>query len=357
MIGSMNRNLIVASFLFAACPSWAQLAVNSQTDLQQLAEAISGPGVRITNPTIDCHAQGFGEFTYTGTSLDVNEGVLLTTGTIANAVGPNLVSNRTFEQNRPGNAILNTVTGRTTFDACRFEFDIIPGGDTLEFNFAFSSEEYNEWVGSQYNDVFGFFISGPGIVGDAGIGNDKNIALIPGTTQAVTINTVNNASNEAYHTDNTGGSHIQYDGITNGLSAVSAVQPCQTYRLKLIVADASDRKFDSGVFIERIQSNAIGMTATTANGISEMVEGCNSGLLTFTRQNITASPVVVPYFLAGTTTNGADYPLIGDADQLIAKLVTIPGGSASASVTIDPIADGINEPLELLRVYHWTYRK
>ncbi len=351
MIGSMNRNLIVASFLFAACPSWAQLAVNSQTDLQQLAEAISGPGVRITNPTIDCHAQGFGEFTYTGTSLDVNEGVLLTTGTIANAVGPNLVSNRTFEQNRPGNAILNTVTGRTTFDACRFEFDIIPGGDTLEFNFAFSSEEYNEWVGSQYNDVFGFFISGPGIVGDAGIGNDKNIALIPGTTQAVTINTVNNASNEAYHTDNTGGSHIQYDGITNGLSAVSAVQPCQTYRLKLIVADASDRKFDSGVFIERIQSNAIGMTATTANGISEMVEGCNSGLLTFTRQNITASPVVVPYFLAGTTTNGADYPLIGDADQLIAKLVTIPGGSASASVTIDPIADGINEPLELLRVY------
>ena len=64
-----------------------------------------------------------------------------------------------------------------------FEFDIIPSGDSLKFNFVFGSEEYNEWVGSQYNDVFGFFISGPGITGDPGIGNDHNIALIPNTNQ------------------------------------------------------------------------------------------------------------------------------------------------------------------------------
>lgn len=348
----MSRALFFGLTSIIGNLSYGQLSVNSQTDLQQLAEAISGPGVRITNPTIDCHGQGYGEFTYTGTAMDLDQGVLLTTGTITNAIGPNTVSNRTFEQNRPGNAILNTVTGRTTFDACRFEFDIIPSGDTLQFNFSFASEEYNEWVGSQYNDVFGFFISGPGIVGDPGIGNDKNIALIPGTSQAVTINTVNNGSNQDFHTDNTGGSQIQYDGLTNDLSALAAVVPCQTYRLKLIVADASDRKFDSGVFIERIESNAVTMSATTANGLSDMVEGCNAGLFTFTRQGSTAMPLEVPYFLAGTAINGTDYPLIGsDPDPLVAKMIIIPAGSTSATVTIDPMADGITEQAETLRVY------
>ncbi len=155
---------------------------------------------------IDCHADGFGEFSYTGSLLDINEGIILTSGTIENAIGPNNVSNRSFQQYRPGSALLDVVTGRTTHDACRFEFDVIPGGDSLTFDFVFASEEYNEWVGSQYNDVFGFFISGPGITGDAGIGSDHNIALIPNSTQAVTINNVNNGSNTVHYFDNAGGS-------------------------------------------------------------------------------------------------------------------------------------------------------
>src|SRR5690606_8418105 len=109
------------------------------------------------------------------------------------------------------------------------------------------------------NDVFGFFISGPGITGDPGIGNQKNIALIPGTNQAVAINNVNNGSNSIFFHDNAGGQHLQYDGITRGLSAFSVVQPCQTYHLKLVVADASDRKFDSGVFIAKVKSNPVSM--------------------------------------------------------------------------------------------------
>jgi len=328
----------------------AQLAVSPQSNVQELAAAITGPGVRIANPTIDCHAQGFGEFSYTGGVLGVNDGVLLTTGRISNAVGPNNVENRTFEQGTPGNALLNTVTGRTTFDACRLEFDIIPGGDTLRFNFAFASEEYNEWVGSQYNDVFGFFISGPGIVGDPGIGNEKNIALIPNTAQAVTINNVNNGSNQAYFRDNAGGQHIQYDGITQGLQAVAVVQPCQTYRLKLIVADASDRKFDSGVFIERIQSNAVTMQTFTATSFPNLVEGCHAGGVRFTRQTATANALDVPYFLGGTATNGVDYPVIGNPDPAVAKIATIPGGQASVEVAFDPIADGIAEGTEYIRI-------
>ncbi|MDX9752113.1 MAG: choice-of-anchor L domain-containing protein, partial [Flavobacteriales bacterium] len=152
------RATLCGGLLLMAGMGRAQLTVSPQTDLLELAGAISGPGVQISNVTIDCHGAGYGEFSYTGNVLSVSEGVLLTSGSIDNAVGPNNVEDRSFEQFTPGNALLDQVTGRTTYDACKLEFDVIPGGDSLRFNFAFASEEYNEWVGSQYNDVFGFFI-------------------------------------------------------------------------------------------------------------------------------------------------------------------------------------------------------
>ena len=154
------------------------LTVSPQANLTQLAASITGPGVVISNPVITCHAQGYGEFAYTGSLLGVQQGVILTSGTINNSLGPNNVGNKSFQANTPGDAELTTVTSRTTFDACKFEFDIIPAGDSLQFDFAFGSEEYNEWVGSQFNDVFGFFISGPGISGDPGAGADHNFLAV-----------------------------------------------------------------------------------------------------------------------------------------------------------------------------------
>ena len=50
-------------------------------------------------------------------------------------------------------------------DLCVLGFDFIPESDTIVFNYSFGSEEYTSWVNTQYNDVFGFFISGPGITG------------------------------------------------------------------------------------------------------------------------------------------------------------------------------------------------
>ncbi|MBX2972919.1 MAG: choice-of-anchor L domain-containing protein, partial [Flavobacteriales bacterium] len=326
----------------------AQLVVAPQTNLQQLATTITGPGVTISNPVINCHAQGYGTFTYSGNTLGLDAGVLLTSGKIADAVGPNNVENKSFEQGTGGNSLLNVVTGRSTRDACLFEFDIIPSGDSLRFNFVLGSEEYNEWVGSQYNDVFGFFISGPGITGDAGIGNDHNIALVPGTNQAVTINNVNNGSNSAHYYDNAGGQHIQYDGLTRGLYAESAVHPCQTYHLKLVVADASDRKFDSGVFIERIRSNQVVMTSHTVNGTADMVEGCNPGWVEFTRPVAQPTPLNLTYFLHGTATNGTDYTAVGNVNPAVAKTITIPANETTARVNVNPIADGIAEGTEHL---------
>ncbi len=346
----VHYRILTACLLAAALApaSRAQLVVNPQTNLQQLARTITGPGVSIANPQITCHADGFGEFTYTGSLLGIDQGVLLTSGSISNAVGPNNVANKTFQQQTGGDPILNTVTGRTTKDACKFEFDVIPAGDSLRFDFVFGSEEYNEWVGSQYNDVFGFFISGPGITGDPGIGSDHNIALIPGTNQPVTINNVNNGSNQAYFFDNAGGQFVQYDGFTRGLSAFSLVQPCATYHLKLIVADATDRKYDSGVFIAKVKSNPVSMQLITQSGADNLIEGCNNGKVRFSRQTVTDQPLTLSYYLQGTAVNGTDYAAIPPINPGTAKTITIPAGEAYVDRPITTLADASPEPLETL---------
>lgn len=346
---TFQRTALIVALIACGATSQAQLTVTRETDLEALAAAITGPGVSILNPEINCGDSAYGEFSYAGTQLGLSDGVLLTTGWVDDAVGPNgYGGGQRYNSGTSGDAILNTVTGRTTYNRCRFEFDIIPTGDSLRFNFVFASEEYNEWVGSQYNDVFGFFISGPGIVGDAGIGQDKNIALIPGTSQAVTINNVNNGSNSAYYFDNTGGQDIQYDGFTQGLFAESRVTPCQTYHLKLIVADASDRWWDSGVFVERIRSNQVVMSSQTLNGSADMVEGCNPGWVTFTRPSPRPTPLNLTYYLQGSATNGTDYSAIGNVNPNVPKTVTIPANQASVNVNVNPIADALNEPTESL---------
>lgn len=347
---SLAMARVVTTLIYACACSigWAQLTVAPQPSATQLAAAIAGPGVTISNPTVVCHPQGYGEFTYTGSTLGLEEGVLLTSGALTNALGPNNNGSAAFNAQRTGSPILDIVTGRNTFDQCKLEFDIIPAGDSLRFNFSLGSEEYNEWVGSQFNDVFGFFISGPGIAGDPGIGADHNIALVPNSTQPVTINNVNNGANSIYYHDNTGDSEIQYDGYTVGLSAVSAVQPCQTYHLKLIVADATDNDYDSGVFIEKVRSNPVTIEGFTNSGGPDLVEGCNNGYVRFTRSTVDNQPLTLQYFLQGTATNGLDYQTIGNPNPNVVKTITIPANQPFVDRPITTIINPAGEPDESL---------
>lgn len=327
---------------------YAQLIVNTSQTPLQMAQKIAGNGVKILNPTIVCGPNGYGSYTATATNLGSAAGVILTSGLATDAIGPNNVGNKTVQVGTAGDPLLNTVTGRTTYDACTFEFDIVPEGDTLKFKYTFASEEYPEWVNSQFNDVFGFFISGPGIVGQ------KNIAIIPGGSPC-TINTVNNGTantgpctNCTYYVDNqtVPGQSIQYDGFTKNLQAISTVQPCQTYHLKLVIADASDRKWDSGVFIEQIESNNVSLSYVTASLIPQMIEGCNPATVTFTRSPVNNKILNVPFYFGGTAIKNTDYT-VSNAGTFI----NFPANAATASLVITPINDGLNEGIETVKVF------
>ena len=140
----------------------------------------------------------------------------------------------------------------TLFDACIVEMDIIPLGDTLSFRYMFASEEYDEYVGTQFNDAFAFFISGPGIE------EKKNLAVLE-SGDRVTVNSINNGnpgnrtlkpSNPSFYNRNTGQIPLEYDGFTRTLEIVEPVIAFETYHLKIIIVDAGDGALDSGVFIE-----------------------------------------------------------------------------------------------------------
>src|SRR5690554_4152417 len=356
-------SLIIAMLALSSMDLRAQLVINTGGSPQQLANMLSGQGVQILNPQITCPNGGWGSYQADVNNFTSEEGLILATGHVTNAIGPNNTEEKTTNFNAPGNPLLTAVSGFSTRDACMFEFDIIPQGDTLRFDFVFASEEYQEYVGTAFNDVFGFFISGPGIVGDPGLGTQKNIALLPGTNTPVTINNINNGNtslNPDYPPTNPQYFHanplnfnaaIQYDGWTVNLQAISQVTPCETYHLRLVIADATDNLWDSGVFIEKIESNNVQLSTVTIGGIQNMIEGCNDGILTFTRQNVTNQPLDVEFYLQGTAINGVDYNQIGaNPDPNVPKTITIPANQASASITIEPIDDGIDEGLEYIQV-------
>ena len=137
------------------------------------------------------------------------------------------------------------------------EFDFIPTSDSLSFKYAFGSEEYFAWENSAFNDVFGFFLSGPGIAGPwsspAGFPNGSvNLAVVPNSLPPlpITISTIHNGQNgvitpinQQYFVPNQGtalDTIATADGLTTVLTARALVQCGETYHIRLAIADGTD---------------------------------------------------------------------------------------------------------------------
>ena len=206
----MMRFSLMLAFMLTCAASFGQLTVQKGFTAQQLGNNLAGANINIINPTITGDTSQYGLFNFAGTGLGLNSGVLLSTGDIDDAVGPNSDGGTSTGYGNPGDADLSALAGFSTEDAVVFEFQFEVQGDELEFNFVFLSEEYNEFVNSGFNDVFAFYISGPGIVGQ------ENLAIVPGTTTPVTINSINNGSFWQFYNDNDFGSgtvNVEFDGF------------------------------------------------------------------------------------------------------------------------------------------------
>ncbi len=318
--------------------STAQLTVdNGVSAADAVQNTLLGTGIDVSNVIFSGDGNQVGTFDGVNSNLGLGSGVIIGSGDVINAQGPNNIGSSStgggnFGAGDPDLAILNP--GFTLNDAAVLEFDFVATGDSMMFNYVWASEEYPEYVNSTFNDVFGLFLSGPGINGPYS-NNAENIAIIPGTTSAVTIDNVNNGTdgtggpcvNCEYYIHNGNGSnspqntdswYIQYDGFTTVLSAQAIVQCGETYHIKIAVADAGDTGFDSAVFLEAgsFVSNQVTLDLTIPNisvDDSTMYEGCGVANLIFSRSNGNPGPQTLLLELSGSAENGVDYSFIPDS--------------------------------------------
>lgn len=359
-----KRGLHLAFFvaaLFSFQNIFAQLILDSSATKLQLVNAIIGNGYQVSNIKLNCPKGAIGLFTNVTSNIGVTDGIMLTTGSIFTALGPNNNQIAGVNNGASGDFDLDNISAAPTQDACALEFDLVPACDTLKINYVFGSEEYPEYVCGSFNDIFAFFITGP----NPGGGNysSQNIALIPGTSLPVAIGSVNSGAvgtsgtaggcaslaYSNYYVNNNGGTTIQYDGFTKPLNATAAVIPCQTYHLKLAIADVQDRIYDSGVFIKgnTITCSPINYndSATNVNAI----KSCSSGSFTFCRSGDSTVARTVKYSFMGTAINGIDYQYLPDS-------VVIPANQKCKTVNVVPIVDTTKKGTKTIKVvYQYGY--
>lgn len=263
--GALGASLLVSTPSADGVTSTSNLTTQTATDV---ANSLVGPGVSISNVTFEGADIQAGSYVDSAGAVGF-DGVVLSSGAIADTVGPNISNGTTTAISGPGDADLDALSGFETFDAAVLEFDFTADADTIFFQYVFASEEYNEFVNTQFNDTFGFFVNG------------TNCAVIDdGTGLApISVNTINDgnptgdttATNPTLYRNNDlqdGGGLIdtEMDGLTIVLTCVAPVAAGVNH-MKLAIADASDLILDSVVFLEE------GSLSTTPPGDIGRVTG------------------------------------------------------------------------------------
>jgi hypothetical protein len=363
----LKKKYLILFFLFCAnlILRAQNIAVTSTQTPQQLVNSVLlGSGVTASNITINGVAGmantpfgNIGYFTNANGAFPMTSGIILTTGDAIGAVGPNSSINSTnpgTSQSVSFDPDLNAIANGSIENGVLLEFDFIPAGDTLIFNYLFGSDEYIEFSPSSFNDAFGIFLWGPGISGPFAFpgypNGGANIAVIPGGIP-VTINNINQVTNSQYYVFNefpqdTYGDAIQYDGTTVKLTAAASVQCNQTYHIKFAIANVFDQSYDSGVFLEAgsFSSSSVSVAVATVSGDTTIVEGCTYADFIFTRpETQLGDTLIINYTISGTATQGLDY------NNMTNPIIFLPGQD-TIILNLTPVQDGLTEGFETVTI-------
>lgn len=249
-------------------------------------------------------------------------------------------------------------------DVAYLEFDFVSLGDQLEFRYVFGSDEYNTYINSEYNDVFGFFLSGPGISGEyssptAFPGGSINIAIVPNSNPAlpITISSVNDDINGSLFNYNMNEAtfdfidpSVQLNGFTVLLTATYPLECGETYHMRLAIADGTDDFLKSIVAFEQGSFNISSDVTLDPSNIdpstglpnNALLEGCVDGLVSV------SVPCQIPeqqidIQLSGSASLGADYTV-----GIPLQVTMIPG--EDFDIPLQAIFDGTQEGDESIAI-------
>lgn len=224
-----------------------ELNINTSATATQMAEEIFGDGVTVNSASYSGDALSSGIYSGADTTTPgvapADSGVILSTGYARDFTNSDGSSNTNVRGNTSTNttganndADFNALAGAATRDASFMEIDFTPDGDLLTIDFVLSSEEYPEFVNSQYNDVVGVWVNGV----------EAQVSIGDGTAS---IGNINDGTENIY-VDNTGDQYnTEMDGFTITLTFVAPVNPGEINTLKIGVADTSDSSYDTNLLI------------------------------------------------------------------------------------------------------------
>ena len=319
----MNRlylTLSIILFFQFSSPVNAQISLDCNDNADQLVNYLVD-GVAFSNATVSGFDCSMGYFEGEDLNIDIPSGIVMATGGLTGGFSSIVIDPTSFNELQGGAGIdadltqqleIVGATATNLNDLIIIEFDFETTSDEIVFEYVFASLEYTGYTCSQFNDIFGFFLSGPGINGPFS-NNAINLALVPDneaqtsfTDSPVIINTINSGvpsggdstpcddidpnweDYSVFFNANPDLDQINFNGFTVPLIATASVVPCETYHIKLAIADVSDGALNSGVFLSENSFSSVGISVNQESDYSPyigndstLVEGCMDGEIVF----------------------------------------------------------------------------
>ncbi len=373
----MKKNTLILLFVICSMgipKMFSQATFTANPSDITILNELEGPGLVLSNSALEYGSRNFQFATFSngnaGANFSVDTGVMMTTGSASQAFGSNgtaaFPSNSGLEASTTvglptySDPDIIAIDGGAIYDVAVFSFDVTldPGLTAIQIIYQFGSDEYPDYVGTTFNDVFGFFVSGPGITGT------QNIARVPGTDNPVAVNTVNggylgcqqpsfpsagtvdisqssqfiiNGHNVVAPPGPAGSCNTnsgaftvftEYNGITKQfIGTINGLTPGVTYRFKMAIADTGDESLDSAVFINQL----IGTMDIDGDGSSDQtdLDDDNDGILDTLENTLGADPSGDP-----------------DLDGILNYQDANNNGTATPPVCTDGNLDGICDTLD-----------
>ena len=322
----------------------AALTADTAASAVAMASEILGSGFTINSATYSGDSASSAIYTGGDTTnpgvLPSDTGVIFSTGNVssfANASGANNTAAGTTTNTAgvDGNAAFDAAAGQATFDASFLEINFTPepGQTSINIEFRFYSEEYNEYVYSNFNDIA--LVQLNGVTQPISVGSGE--ISVNGINNAGTFNPTNgneandpnpgngqfDSANPNLYVDNSGGTYAtEMDGFTVTLSLDIPVTPGVAQTLLIGIADVGDTAYDSSIVIA---SNNLPDTSDT-----DPIAADDTGVETWG-----TSPKTVDVLANDTDPNGQALTItqINGVDVVSGQTVTLATGQA---VTLNP---------------------
>lgn len=350
-----KHSLLFTFFALFSTALWGQFQVTPGNQAPYnpqnlVSNFLTNSGINVLNVTYNGAPAAVGFFNQGTGVIGLERGIVMSTGKSEDADGDGSDFSSSINNGPTTEPHLASVAnGSSLYDVAVYAITFQSYNDTMLFRYVFASEEYPEYACSQFNDIFGFFLEGPGMP----VGG-QNIALIPNTNLPVSINTVhpNNpvsspcpAQYDQYYNNNVNSSlPPTYDGYLDVFEAKAAVLPCETYTMYIAIADVGDAIYDSAVFLE---ANSFGsgsfVAASVSPGNNALPETATALPVQLQFSQVPASVLPLTITIEGAAENGVDY-------EPISATYTISTPDSLLEILVQPIADSLEEEVETVLI-------